>query len=103
MQAIPHYYGVELHHLAPNSISQATIFAVVCEGYLGGQAPLEAVAPPLQGGAFRQEGGRERSAAGGACWELHNLGAGKSRGSVHPSPTDFIEQQVARRVLLPAQ
>jgi hypothetical protein len=23
MQAIPHYYGVELHHLAPNSISHA--------------------------------------------------------------------------------
>jgi hypothetical protein len=35
MRAIPHYYGVELHHFAPNSISQATIFAVVCEGYLG--------------------------------------------------------------------
>jgi hypothetical protein len=29
MQAIPHYYGVELHHLAPNSISQAAIFAIV--------------------------------------------------------------------------
>jgi hypothetical protein len=26
---------VELHHLAPNSISQAAIFAMVCEGYLG--------------------------------------------------------------------
>jgi hypothetical protein len=35
MRAIPHYYGVELHHLNPNSISQAAIFAVVCEGYLG--------------------------------------------------------------------
>jgi hypothetical protein len=35
MWAIPHYYGVELHHLAPNSISQAAIFAAVCEGYLG--------------------------------------------------------------------
>jgi hypothetical protein len=34
MRVIPHYYGVELHHLAPNSISQATIFAAVCEGYL---------------------------------------------------------------------
>jgi hypothetical protein len=30
-----HYYKVELHHLAPNSISQAAIFAAVCEGYLG--------------------------------------------------------------------
>jgi hypothetical protein len=33
--AIPHYYGVELHHLAPNSISQAAIFVAICEGYLG--------------------------------------------------------------------
>jgi hypothetical protein len=35
MRAIPHYYGVELHHLAPNSISQDATFATVCEGYLG--------------------------------------------------------------------
>jgi hypothetical protein len=35
MQALLHYYKVELHHLAPNSISQAAIFAVVYEGYLG--------------------------------------------------------------------
>jgi hypothetical protein len=33
--ALLHYYGVELHHLAPISVSQATIFVVVCEGYLG--------------------------------------------------------------------
>jgi hypothetical protein len=30
-----HYYKVELHHLGPNSISQAAIFAAVYEGYLG--------------------------------------------------------------------
>jgi hypothetical protein len=35
MRALLHYYKVELHHLAPNSISQAAIFATVCEGYLG--------------------------------------------------------------------
>jgi hypothetical protein len=35
MRALLHYYNMELHHLAPNSISQAAIFAVVCEGYLG--------------------------------------------------------------------
>jgi hypothetical protein len=35
MRALLHYYRVELHHLAPNSVSQAAIFAVVCEGYLG--------------------------------------------------------------------
>jgi hypothetical protein len=35
MWVLLHYYKVELHHLAPNAISQATIFAAVCEGYLG--------------------------------------------------------------------
>jgi hypothetical protein len=35
MRAILHVYGVELHNLSPNSISQAAIFAAVCEGYLG--------------------------------------------------------------------
>jgi hypothetical protein len=35
MRAILHNYGVELHNLSPNSISQAAIFVVVCEGYLG--------------------------------------------------------------------
>jgi hypothetical protein len=31
MRMLLHYYKVELHHLAPNSISQAAIFAAVCE------------------------------------------------------------------------
>jgi hypothetical protein len=35
MWVLLYYYKVELHHLAPNSISQATIFMAVCEGYLG--------------------------------------------------------------------
>jgi hypothetical protein len=35
MRAILHVYGVELHNISPNSISQAAIFAAVCEGYLG--------------------------------------------------------------------
>jgi hypothetical protein len=35
MWAILHVYGVELHNLGPNSISQAAIFVAVCEGYLG--------------------------------------------------------------------
>jgi hypothetical protein len=35
MQAILHFYGVELHNLSPNSIAQAAIFAAVCEGFLG--------------------------------------------------------------------
>jgi hypothetical protein len=35
IRALLHHYKVGLHHLAPNSISQAAIFATVCEGYLG--------------------------------------------------------------------
>jgi hypothetical protein len=35
MRAILHNYGVELHNLSPNSISQAAIFVAVCEGNLG--------------------------------------------------------------------
>jgi hypothetical protein len=35
MRALLHYYGVELHNFNPNSIAQAAIFAVVCEGFLG--------------------------------------------------------------------
>jgi len=33
--AILHYYEVELHNLNPNSVMQATVFATVCEGFLG--------------------------------------------------------------------
>ena len=35
MRAILFHYGVELHNLSPNSISQAAIFVALCEGYLG--------------------------------------------------------------------
>jgi hypothetical protein len=35
MRALLHYYGVELDNFNPNSIVQAAIFAVVCEGFLG--------------------------------------------------------------------
>jgi hypothetical protein len=35
MRAILHFYRVELHNLSPNSITQAAIFAAVCEVFLG--------------------------------------------------------------------
>jgi hypothetical protein len=35
MRALLHHYRVELQHLSPNAISNAVIFAAVCEGYLG--------------------------------------------------------------------
>jgi hypothetical protein len=72
MRVLLHNYKVELHHLAPNSISQAAIFAAVCEGYLG-------MEPPLQGRALRQEGGRARGAARSARGELHPPSLVRSR------------------------
>ena len=38
MRALCHHYGVELHNFGPNSISQAAVFVVICEGYLGIEA-----------------------------------------------------------------
>jgi hypothetical protein len=35
MRRLCHHYGVELHHFAPNAISQADTFVGVCEGFLG--------------------------------------------------------------------
>ena len=35
IRAILHYYVVELHNLNPNSVMQAAVFAMVCEGFLG--------------------------------------------------------------------
>ena len=34
-RAILFHFGIELQHLPPNSISQAAIFATLCEGFLG--------------------------------------------------------------------
>jgi hypothetical protein len=103
MRVLLHYYKVELHHLAPNSVSQAAIFVAVCEGYLGMEPPLESVASPLQGGALRQEGGRAGSAACGARWELHPSSPGGSRRALHLGVAHLGEQRMARRVVLPTQ
>ena len=35
MRALCHHYDLELQHFSPNAITVATIFAAVCEGYLG--------------------------------------------------------------------
>jgi hypothetical protein len=35
MRELLNYYRVELHHLTPNTVSQAAIFVAVCEGYMG--------------------------------------------------------------------
>ena len=38
MRALCNYYGVELHNIGPNSISQAAVFVALYEGYLGIEA-----------------------------------------------------------------
>jgi hypothetical protein len=35
MWGLCYHYGVELHNFAPNAISQAATFVVVCEVFLG--------------------------------------------------------------------
>jgi hypothetical protein len=35
MWGLCHHYGVELHNIAPNAISQAASIVTVCEGFLG--------------------------------------------------------------------
>ena len=35
IRAILHYYRVELHNLNPNSVMQAAVFTMLCEGFLG--------------------------------------------------------------------
>jgi hypothetical protein len=35
MRGLCHHYGVELHNFAPNTISQATSFVAICEGFQG--------------------------------------------------------------------
>jgi acetamidase/formamidase len=79
MRAILHYYGVELHHLAPNSISQATIFVAVYEGYLGVEPHWKLWLHLFKAEHFAKKAGQERSASGDARWEMHDPGAGGSR------------------------
>jgi hypothetical protein len=61
------------------------------------------VAPPLQGGVFRQEGWRVRSAVRSACRELHPSSPSRSRRAVHPSAAHLVEQRMTRQVVLPTQ
>jgi len=48
IRALCHHYGVELHNVSPNAISQVAVFIAVYEGYLGGERALglvEALVP----------------------------------------------------------
>ncbi len=80
MRAILYHYGVELHNLSPNSISQAAIFVAVCEGYLG-------IAPP-------------RSSAGR---RLHPPAEAVVAVAVYSHHPCVLEQGVAVPVVLPPE
>jgi hypothetical protein len=103
MRAILHHYGVELHNLSPNSISQAAIFVTVCEGYLGIAPPLGLVDSSLFRGAFRFVDKGEKGPRGSAGRRLHpsaKVVAGVAVYSCHPC---VLEQRVAAPVVLPPE
>jgi hypothetical protein len=93
MRTILHVYGVELHNLSPNSISQAAIFAAVCEGYLG-------IDPHWDLWTHFFADGGEKGPRGSAGRWLHppaEAGAGAAVYSRHPC---VLEQRVAAPVVL---
>jgi hypothetical protein len=103
MWALLHYYKVELHHLAPNSISQAVIFAAVYEGYLGMEPHWNLWLHLFKAEHFAKKAGERGSAACGARRQLHPSSPGRSRRALHPGAAHLVEQWMARWVVLPAQ
>jgi hypothetical protein len=100
MWAILHVYGVELHNLSPNSISQAAIFAAVCEGYLGIAPHWDLWTHLFSRGAFcLVDGGKKSSHGGAGRWLHHPVEAG-AVAAVHPCHPRVFEQRVAAPVVL---
>jgi hypothetical protein len=88
MRAILHYYRVELHHLDPNSISQAAIFVAVCEGYLGMEPHWK-----LWLHLFKAEHFTKKAGERGVRWAVHaescTLQVWAGRGELY-IPTQLI-------------
>jgi hypothetical protein len=101
MRAILYHYGVELHNLSPNSISQAAIFVAVCEGYLG-IAPHWDLWTHLRGAFCLADGGEEgpRSGVGRRLHPPAEAVAGVAVYSRHPC---VLELGVAAPVVLPPE
>jgi hypothetical protein len=57
MRALLHHYGVELQHFSPDAISATTIFAAMCEGYLGMMPHWELWLHLFRGELFHTPGG----------------------------------------------
>jgi hypothetical protein len=80
MRALLHYYKVELHHLTPNSISQAAIFAVVYEGYLGMEPHWNLWLHLFKAEHFAKKAGERgvwRAVHAGSCTLQVRVGRGK--------------------------
>jgi hypothetical protein len=97
MRAFLFHYGVELHNLTPNSISQAAIFVAVCDGYLG------FVDSSLLRRAFCLADGGEEGPCSGAGRRLHPLAEAVAGVAVHSCHPRILEQGVAAPVVLPPE
>jgi hypothetical protein len=91
MQALPHYYGVELHNVNPNSIAQVTIFAAVCEGVPRHRAPLGPMASPVPGGAVLHLHQHEEGAPHGVGRRLHASAMLRPGAAVQPCHPHLVE------------
>jgi hypothetical protein len=103
MRAILYHYGVELHNLTPNFISQAAIFVAVCEGYLGIAPHWDFWTHLFFAELFCLADGGEESPRSGAGRRLHppaEAVAGVAVYSCHPR---VLEQGVAAPVVLPPE
>jgi hypothetical protein len=100
MRAILHVYGVELYNLSPNSISQAAIFAAVCEGYLGIAPHWDLWTHLFSAELFASPTGGKKGSHGGAGWWLHPPVEAGVGAAVHPCHPRIFEQRVAAPVVL---
>jgi hypothetical protein len=99
MWALLHYYGVELHNFNPNSIAQAAIFAVVCEGFLGIDPHWDLWTHLFSVKLFASttEAKKVRMAV---RRRLHPPVAAGARAAVHPRHPCVFKQGVAAPVVL---
>jgi hypothetical protein len=100
MRAILHVYGVELHNLSPNSISQAAIFAAVCEEYLGIDPHWDLWTHLFSTELFCLVDGGKKGSHGGAGRWLHPPAEAGTGAAVHPRHPRVFEQRVAALVVL---
>jgi hypothetical protein len=100
MRAILYFYGVELHNLNPNSIAQATIFAAVCEGFLGIDPHWDMWTHLFSAEPFASTTGEKRVRM--VVW-LHPLVEAGACATVHPRHPCVFEQGLAALVVLPPE